>query len=193
MTPGGEADGGQDPDLAKIMLRRVKEDARSRSTRRPATEVRKKPRGRTPPVQLGRALWEMFAQRGLRSVPELKLLACWPAVAGPVAQHLHLARFDPNTGTLTLQAVSSAWITQARIISDVLVQRLNLEIGPDMVRQLRVEKVKDVPSSAWAPTPAPDGPRPLLWWREPPPADPGIAAAFERQAQCLLHQSPREP
>lgn len=189
MTREKPAGGEQHPDLAMLMLRRAKEDARRhRFTERSASRAfRRQPRGRTPPVPIGRALLDMFSEHGLWSEAEGTLLNCWTSVAGPIARHVDLAGFDRESGTLTLCGSSTAWITQLKLLADVLIQRINDELGSQTVRRIRLVK-KDLtgspPSSALL-----GGPQAQRWQPIPAFPDPAIQAAVHRQNQCL----PREP
>lgn len=47
------------------------------------------------------------------------------------------AGFDEDTATLTLRCDSSAGLAQARLLRDALLKRLNDELGPGSVHQLR--------------------------------------------------------
>ena len=48
----------------------------------------------------------------------------WPEIVGPdVAEHVQPVSFD--AGVLTLRAVSTAWATQMRLLTSVLLGRLD--------------------------------------------------------------------
>ncbi|MEV5876982.1 DUF721 domain-containing protein [Streptomyces sp. NPDC052101] len=182
------------------MLRRAKEDARlHRFTERSASPaVRRQVRGRTPPVQLGKALLEMFSEHGLWSETEATLLNCWLSVAGPMVGHVDLAGFDRESGTLTLCESSTAWITQVKLLTDALIQRINVELGSQTVRRIRLVKRDPTgppPPSALPPPALPGGTRARRWQPAPPLPDPAIQAAVQRQRQCLPHEPAgcREP
>ncbi|MFI9176109.1 DciA family protein [Streptomyces lincolnensis] len=180
MTPTPEP-GQERIDLARVMLRRAKEDARlHRFTERSAAPRQRHPRGYTPAVHIAQALLDLFA--GLDMSP----LPAWQSVAGPMARHVHPTAFDAETGTLTLASSSAAWLTNIRLCADALVQRLNAELGPGAVRVLRL--VKRDSSAPLLPGDAPEGAPRLL--RQPVlTPDPAVRAALQRQA----HQLPREP
>ncbi|HEX5595609.1 MAG TPA: DUF721 domain-containing protein [Micromonosporaceae bacterium] len=194
MTREEAAGGEQRLDLARMMLRRAREDARlHRFTERSASPaVRRQLRGRTPPVQLGQALLEMFSEHGLWSESEATLLNCWVSVAGPLVGHVDLAGFDRKSGTLTLCGSSTAWITQVKLLADALIQRINVELGSQTVRRIRLVK-RDITgplrSSALPPSARPDGTHARRWQPAPALPDPAIQAAVQRQRQLL----PREP
>ncbi|MDL5205301.1 DciA family protein [Streptomyces sp. ALI-76-A] len=175
--PGGEGR----IDLARVALRRAREDARlHRFTERAPVGGRRRVRGRTPPVLLGRALLDLFPAAEVSPMP------AWSSVAGPLARHVAPAAFDSETGTLTLAASSVAWLTQTRLLADRLVRALNDVLGAGTVRQLHL--VKKAPSTILPPPP----PAPECLRVQPKPAvlppDPAIEAALNRQA----HQLPRE-
>ena len=186
MTPPAQPDPGL--DLARIVLRRAKEDARrSSSTGGSASARRQVRRGRGPSAPLVQVLVEMFAERGLHHPIAASVLIRWPAVAGPLAQHVHLAGFDEDTATLTLAVPSTAWLTQVNLLADALLKHLNEDLGPGSIRQLRVVK-SDAPGVP-RPVVVPEAARVAVWR---PPAlrpDPDIEAARRAQAQRM----PREP
>lgn len=63
----------------------------------------------------------------------------WDALVGPeVAAHCRPERLDDD-GVLTLVAESTAWATQLRLLSRSLLSRLAAEVGPDVVRSVRVK------------------------------------------------------
>ncbi|GGS09380.1 MULTISPECIES: DUF721 domain-containing protein [Streptomyces] len=164
-------------DLARQKLRQAKEDARlHRFTGRSASTGTRQRRGRTPAVPLGQALREMFARRGLLTEAETQMITRWRAIVGPIATHVHLAGFDPDTGTLTLCGASTAWNTQVKLLGDALIRRINEELGSQAVRRLRVVK-RDSPFYGLPPD-SPLGPLQPRTVREP---DPATQAALDRQ------------
>ncbi|WP_373428700.1 DUF721 domain-containing protein [Streptomyces rishiriensis] len=102
-------------DLARIALRRAREDARRyRFTKATESARHRTRRGRTRSVPLGQVLLEMLTERGLCHPVGASVLAQWPSVVGPdVAQHVIPVGFDEHTGTLTLHGASSAWLTSS--------------------------------------------------------------------------------
>lgn len=102
---------GSGLDLARVALRRAKEDARNHrftkttSTASAQSQVR---RGRTPSVPICRVLLDMFTERGLLHPVEASMMVKWSSVAGPVARHVVPYGFDQDTATLTLRCDSAA-------------------------------------------------------------------------------------
>jgi predicted nucleic acid-binding Zn ribbon protein len=139
-------------------------------------------------VPIGTVLLEMFAERGLCHPVGISTLARWRSVVGPdVARHMLPIAFDADTRTLTLRCDSSAWLTQAGLLRDLLLKRLNDEFGSGSVHQLRLVKgsIPAVPRHAPTSEAAPAGVRAP---REPLP-DTRIEAVWLSQAQRM----PREP
>lgn len=188
MTHDGKAGGESRPDLARLMLQRAKEDARMRRfVERPASPaVRRQLRGRAPSEQLGRVLLEMFSERGLWNETEAKLLNCWVSVAGPLVGHIDVAGFDQQTGTLTLRGSSTAWVTQVRLLADLLVRRLNVELGSPTVR--RIHLVKGKVAGPPPPSAPPSDTYARRWPTAPSVPDPAVQAALQRQDRCLPHE-----
>lgn len=61
----------------------------------------------------------------------------WPQIVGPdVAEHVTPVSFQQ--GVLTLRAESTAWATQMRLLSSVLLGRLEQEVGAGTVTEIRV-------------------------------------------------------
>lgn len=171
-------------DLAMIVLRRAREDARAqRFTERRTVSPRRR-RGRTPPVHIAQALLDLFAWT------EAPPLPAWASVAGPLARHVNPTAFDRHSGTLTLACDSTAWATQTRHLAPALVARLNEELGPGTVRQIRV--VKTASSAPLPPFPVEEGrcrrsPQRLTPTPDP---DPVVRAALERQNGQLPREVP---
>jgi hypothetical protein len=168
-------------DLALLTLRQAREDARrGRFTERAPAARRPRKRRRTPPVLLARALLDLFA------VSEVSPLPAWHSVAGPLAKHVVPTAFDSETGTLTLAGSSVAWLTNARLLADRLMQGLNEVLGAGTVRHIHL--VRRDPSTLLPLPPMPDNPRAP----QPEPTtvapDPAIEAALNRQTRQL----PRE-
>lgn len=64
----------------------------------------------------------------------------WVQIVGPeLADHLTLGEFDEETGRLRVQASSTAWATQVRMLVPVILARIAEEIGEGLVRELVVD------------------------------------------------------
>ncbi|MFJ7242697.1 DciA family protein [Streptomyces olivaceus] len=171
-------------DLALLVLRRAREDARrGRFSEGAPAARRQRVRGRTPPVLLARALLDLFA------ISEVSPLPAWHSVAGPLAKHVSPTAFDSETGTLTLAGTSAAWLTNTRLLADHLVQRLNDVLGAATVRSLHLVRRESSTLLPLSPTPEkPYAPQPE---QIPVPSDPAVAAALSRQARQLPREVPR--
>jgi predicted nucleic acid-binding Zn ribbon protein len=61
----------------------------------------------------------------------------WPQIVGPdIAEHVQPVSFE--NGALTLRAVSTAWATQMRLLTSVLLGRLEHEVGAGTVTEIVV-------------------------------------------------------
>lgn len=191
MTATEPPGAGSGIDLARVALRRAKEDARRGRFTDTSTAVRKKVRrGRTPAASLAEVVLDLFAERGLGHLgnpTSASVITQWDSIVGPVARHVIPVGFEEDTATLTLRCASAAWLTQMRLIGGALLKRLNDELGPGKVHRLHLVKgvVLDVPRHVEAPEVA----HALLRKQPPPLPDPDIVAARQRQAQSM----PREP
>lgn len=176
-------------DLAMAALRRAREDARRHRSSDPVAHRRRTPvrrrTGRTEPARLGEILGALFPTAGPRVLLE------WPAVAGEVARHVRVADFDPDTGTLTLACDSTAWLTQARVLTPALTDALNARLTPGTVRSIRLVRrtLPPLPAGLFlpppdsAPSPAPS-PADLVRPLPQAPPDPAVHAALERQRRA---------
>jgi predicted nucleic acid-binding Zn ribbon protein len=90
------------------------------------------------PVPLGNALDGFLASRGWSGdIAVARVTAHWEKVVGPeLAEHcqpVHLV-----DGELTLEATSTAWATQLRLLSRTVLDRIAAEVGTGVVDRLRV-------------------------------------------------------
>jgi predicted nucleic acid-binding Zn ribbon protein len=80
----------------------------------------------------------MVTERGWdRAAAEARVVGDWPSLVGPEIA----AKSTPvglRDGELTLQAESTAWATQLRLLSSKLLALLSAEVGPNVVRKIRV-------------------------------------------------------
>lgn len=61
----------------------------------------------------------------------------WPAIVGPeVAQHVQPLGFDGTV--LTVQADSTAWATQMKLLSNSVLTRIETEVGAGVVTEIAV-------------------------------------------------------
>jgi len=95
------------------------------------------PDGRDP-APLGAAVGDLVSERkwddALRTAG---IPARWEQIVGAeIAAHCRPDRLDD--GELTCIAESTAWATQIRLLSRTILDRLAAEVGPGVVRRLRV-------------------------------------------------------
>lgn len=65
------------------------------------------------------------------------ILARWEQIVGAeIASHCRPERLE--NGELTCVAESTAWATQIRLLSSQLLTRISTDLGPDVVRRIRV-------------------------------------------------------
>jgi predicted nucleic acid-binding Zn ribbon protein len=134
-------------DLARAALARAKQDARVRSaatarrTRagerdRLASDEGERPVGE--PLAFGSAVRELLDQRGWNAeAAAAKVLANWESLVGQeIAAASKPVRL--RHGELLVEAESTAWATQLRLLSRMILGRISAELGPDVVRKLVV-------------------------------------------------------
>ena len=90
------------------------------------------------PMLLGEQLEKFVADRGWEvDVAVGSVIGRWPQLVGPdIAEHVQPVSFD--NGILTLRAVSTAWATQMRLLTSVLLGRLEQEVGAGTVTDVVV-------------------------------------------------------
>ncbi|MFC8247602.1 DciA family protein [Streptomyces chartreusis] len=183
---------GSGMDLARVALRRAKEDARrGRFSETPTSARRRTKYGRTPPASFADVLLAMFTERGLGHLchpTSASVITQWDSLAGPIARHVIPVGFDEDTATLTLHCDSTAWLTQMRLLADALLKRLNDELGLGKVQAFHLVKGAVVPNVPRH-VETSDVAHAVVHKPRPPLPDPDIEAARRRQAQCM----PREP
>lgn len=162
--PGSGAPGPDEPprtgaDLARAALEQARARARERGVGNPAGGTggsgsgggggrggRARRTGRRPradrdgrdPQPLGAAIRGLLADRGWESTASAAtVMGAWDRLVGPeIAAHCRPERLVD--GELVLVAESTAWATQLRLMSRALISRLAGELGPDVVRRVRV-------------------------------------------------------
>ena len=90
------------------------------------------------PMLLGEQLDKFVADRGWEvDVAVGSVIGRWPQLVGPdIAEHVQPVSFE--NGILTLRAVSTAWATQMRLLTSVLLGRLEQEVGAGTVTEVVV-------------------------------------------------------
>lgn len=132
------------PDLAREALARARanrplpEQRRRRAVRRVEQRSGPRPDDRDP-KPFGATVRELLHDRGWdQTMSVATVMGRWEALVGPeVSAHCRPERLDE--GTLVLVAESTAWATQLRLLSRSIIERLARELGPGLVRQVRVK------------------------------------------------------
>ncbi len=90
------------------------------------------------PLLFGEQLEKFVADRGWQvDVAVGSVIGRWPQIVGPdVAEHVQPVSFD--RGVLTVRAASTAWATQMRLLTSVLMGRLEQEVGAGTVAEIVV-------------------------------------------------------
>ncbi|MEU8230228.1 DciA family protein [Actinoplanes sp. NPDC048967] len=151
-APGVAADGGTavGPELARAVLdaalarRRAAQQAPRRRTGNDEGTGRRLrgysgpgPDPRDPQL-FGVMLERIMKQRGWQKpAAEAKVFGAWEKVVGPdVAQHSRPVKLD--AGVLTVEAESTAWATQLRLLAANLLKRIAAEVGHNVVTKLNI-------------------------------------------------------
>jgi hypothetical protein len=181
-------------DLARVMLRQAREDARwaGLGHRKPTLAQRRRaaPRRRgqllPPPVTLSQVFTELLGVPGISA----GLYAAWGALVGhELNRHLLPMTFDDSTGTLTVRASSKAWATQGQLLAKTLTSALNARLGQPAVTTMVVVVKPFAPADRRSTTAPVHEPLVRPPARNPDPADEPVRAA----AQRLAHDTHREP
>jgi predicted nucleic acid-binding Zn ribbon protein len=135
------------PELARAALARAKEQARARGVasraagrpdRRRRQPARPAPDGGGDPTPFGAAIRELMAVRGWEQTERVAaVMGRWEQLVGPdIAAHCRPESL--RDGELVLVAESTAWATQLRLLARTMTERLAAELGPGLVRRIRV-------------------------------------------------------
>lgn len=149
-APAADAAGAAGPELARAVLdaalskRRAAQQAPRRRTdsgegtgRRLRGYSGPGPDPRDPQL-FGVMLERIMKQRGWQKpAAEAKVFGAWEKVVGPdVAQHSRPIKLD--AGVLTVEAESTAWATQLRLLAGNLLKRIAAEVGHNVVTKLNI-------------------------------------------------------
>ncbi|GID97618.1 DUF721 domain-containing protein [Amorphoplanes digitatis] len=90
------------------------------------------------PQLFGVMLERIMKQRGWQKpAAEATVFGAWEKVVGPdVAQHSRPMKLD--AGVLTVEAESTAWATQLRLLAGNLLKRIAAEVGHNVVTKLNI-------------------------------------------------------
>ncbi|GAB7049313.1 DciA family protein [Catenuloplanes indicus] len=143
-------DGLQGPELARAVLdaakaRRETARAQRRTQPRPGAESGRRLRGYSgpgpdprDPQLLGSMLNRLVQTRGWqRPTAEAALFGSWEKIVGTdVAAHSRPVKLE--NGELTVEAESTAWATQLRLLAAGLIKRIAGEVGHGVVKKLHI-------------------------------------------------------
>lgn len=127
--------------LAREKLAQAKADA-ARRGRLPRREPRRgtssRRRDAGDPMPFAQAIRDLLADRGWeREAAVGGVFGRWPQIVGPeLAAHTRPEKFED--GEVVIVADSTAWASQARLLAQMLIRRLNEELGEGTVRRVRV-------------------------------------------------------
>ncbi|MFC0532890.1 DUF721 domain-containing protein [Phytohabitans kaempferiae] len=90
------------------------------------------------PQAFGDVLAKLVKARGWqRPAAEATVFGAWERVVGPdIAKHSRPIKLDG--GELTVEAESTAWATQLRLLAASLLQRIAAEVGHNVVQKLHI-------------------------------------------------------
>lgn len=130
-------------ELAREALARVKDAAQRRGAQPGSTSTRRSrdaPRRVKPgdPELVGSTIADLMAQRGWDARATVaSIFARWADLVGAqVAEHCQPRSYDE--GQLHVTADSTVWATHLRALTPELLRRLGEELGPDVVRDVRI-------------------------------------------------------
>lgn len=148
--PADDATSLPDPaESARSALARARKSARDKGFRpgmKPAPQARRiagMPPSRTSPddrdpALLGTQLDRLLVDRGWTAdVTVGSVMGRWTEIVGPeVAAHVRPVTFEGSV--LTVQADSTAWATQVRLLTSSVLGRIEAEVGAGVVSELVV-------------------------------------------------------
>ncbi|MFY1597294.1 DUF721 domain-containing protein [Micromonospora sp. WMMD737] len=149
---GGASDGASGPELARAVLDAAKARREAARTRRRTSGggggdggQERRLRGYSgpgpdprDPQPLGAVLNRLVKARGWQQpAAEATVFGAWERVVGPeVAQHSRPVKLED--GELTVEARSTAWATQLRLLAGSLLKQIASEVGHNVVRKLHI-------------------------------------------------------
>ncbi|MDG4804007.1 DciA family protein [Micromonospora sp. WMMD980] len=147
--PGSASEGVAGPELARAVLDAAKARRQAAAGTRRRGAVRgdgeKRLRGYSgpgpdprDPQPLGAVLDRLVKARGWQQpAAEATVFGAWEKVVGPeVAQHSRPVKLE--NGELTVEARSTAWATQLRLLAGSLLKQIASEVGHNVVRKLHI-------------------------------------------------------
>ena len=141
-------DAPRGPQLARAVLDAAKarrESTRGSAPRRRGTQAGRRRRGYSgpgpdarDPQLFGDVLARLVKTRGWQQpVAEGAVFGAWERVVGPeVAAHCRPVKL--SDGELTVEAESTTWATQLRLLASRLIGQIAAEVGPNVVTRMRI-------------------------------------------------------
>ena len=134
------------PELARAVLdaaTKKRMARRSEPARKPGEEYR--PRGYSgpgpdprDPARLGDVLARLIKARGWQKpAAEGTVFGAWEKVVGPeIAARCRPVKLEDKE--LTVEAESTAWATQLRVMAPIIIKRIAAEVGHNVVARVRI-------------------------------------------------------
>jgi len=131
------------PELARAVLDAAKTKRSAGPKKKPATGRRMRgysgpgPDPRDP-QPFGAVLAQLVKTRGWeKPTAEATVFGDWPKVVGPdIAEHCRPVKLE--NGELTVEAESTAWATQLRLLAAKLLARIAAQVGHNVVTKLHI-------------------------------------------------------
>lgn len=140
-------EGEPEDDLPQIVVNRLRAAAASRGLRPGVRAVRRKKRDVIPaqfsdgrdPVSLGEIAERIMAERGWQEPLRAGgVMGNWEEIVGQqIAENCVPESLDDN-GILVVRARTTAWATQMKLLTPKLLRRIEKEVGPEIVIEVRV-------------------------------------------------------
>jgi predicted nucleic acid-binding Zn ribbon protein len=132
------------PELARAVLdaAKVRRDSAPKSARKPREKRLRGYSGAGPdprdPALFGDVMARLVKSRGWQQpAAEGAVFGAWERVVGPdVASHCKPIKLAD--GELTIEAESTAWATQLRLLAAKLIVKIAAEVGPNVVKRLHI-------------------------------------------------------
>lgn len=141
-TPGPPPDPAQDPAAAEAAAAALRRATRSTARVKKGGTGKRKPgtpySGSRDPQPVGVALERLVEEQGWQDQTSVAVLMTeWAQIVGhDLAQHVLPVSF--TDGELVLQAESTAWATQVRLLLPQVHQAVDERVGTGVVRAIRI-------------------------------------------------------
>jgi predicted nucleic acid-binding Zn ribbon protein len=113
--------------------------ARKRAETRRANTAARPPRDASGPQSFGDSIAELLGDRGWEAeITVASVMTNWDETVGPELA-AHCIPRSLESGLLTIEAESTAWATQIRLLQRQLLERVTVVAGEGVVRRLVVQ------------------------------------------------------